>query len=114
LYKKCMFFAPPQAKGCFSRRAYSETRPEPATAAWLEPPLLSETIELTSFAEFLPLTAHVTSPFDFHGVVPVCITVIVVGAFTEVASGVQLKVIEVGFAAIPIVETCATLIAKRP
>tara|TARA_B110000208_G_scaffold4853_1_gene6293 strand:+ start:205 stop:453 length:249 start_codon:yes stop_codon:yes gene_type:complete len=57
-------------------------------------------------AALIPLFVQVIEPFAFHGVAPVCVNVIVVGARTVLASGVHVYTIDTGFVpSAPIAET---------
>jgi len=68
-----------------------------------------------SVAVLVPLFVHVTAPFASHGVAPVCVTVIVVGARTVLASGVHVYTIDTGFVpSVPTAETCVTAMASAP
>jgi hypothetical protein len=63
----------------------------------------------------VPLCVHVTAPFAFHGVAPVCVNVIVVGTRTVLVSGVHVYTIDTGFVpSAPTVETCVTTIPSAP
>jgi hypothetical protein len=68
-----------------------------------------------SVAALVPLFVHVTAPFAFHGVAPVCVNVIVVGARTVLVSGVHVYTIDTGFVpSAPTVETCVTAMPSTP
>jgi len=85
------------------------------TSLLFSPPPLSETTELVKLAALLPLFVHVTAPFAFHGVAPVCVSVIVVGTITVLASGVHVYTIDTGFEpSVPTVEICVTTTASAP
>ena len=80
-----------------------------------KPEPLSDTTEVVSVAALAPLFVHVTAPFAFHGVAPVCVNVIVVGARTVLVSGVHVYTIETGFVpSVPTAETCVTAMASAP
>jgi hypothetical protein len=80
-----------------------------------KPEPLSDTTEVVSVAALAPLFVHVTAPFAFHGVAPVCVNVIVVGARTVLASGVHVYTIDTGFVpSVPTAETCVTAMASAP
>jgi hypothetical protein len=75
---------------------------------------LSDTVEVVSVAALLPLFVHVAVAPP-HGVAPVCVTVIVVGARTVLASGVHVYTIDTGFVpSVPTAETCVTAMASAP
>jgi len=79
------------------------------------PPPLLETTALVKVAALLPLFVHVTKPFAFHGVAPVCVSVIVVGTRTVLASGVHVKASTSGFVpSVPTNETCVAAMASAP
>jgi hypothetical protein len=79
-----------------------------------KPPPLLDTAEVVSVAALLPLIAHVAVA-PAHGVAPVCVNVIVVGARTVLVSGVHVYTIETGFVpSAPTVETCVTAMASAP